>query len=77
MSYSQKKKVVSETTQRINANPQYFSHALYFRRARQLSLGTAMQPAITICCVGSLFPLVKGTDSLAWPEKQNSVLCTH
>lgn len=49
---------------------------LYFRRARLLSLGTAMQPTITICCVGSLFPLLKGTDSLAWPEKQNSVLYT-
>lgn len=32
-----------------------------------------MQPSITICCVGSLFPLLKGTDSLAWPEKQNNV----
>lgn len=79
MTYSEKKKsiVVSETAQHINANLQYFSNALAVCILREPDSFPWEQPTTTICCVGSLFPLLKGSDSLAWPGKQNNVLYTH
>lgn len=57
----------------LGSNLQHFSShvlSLFFRTARQLSLGTAMQATITICCVGSLFLLLKGCGSLARKGKK-------
>lgn len=71
------KPVVSEVI--LGANLQHFcSHVLsvFFWTARQLSLGTVMQATLTICCVGSLFLLLKGTDSLARKETKQSTLHT-
>lgn len=63
----------------LGSNLQHFSShvlSLFFRTARQLSLGTAMQATITICCVGSLFLLLKGCGSLARKEKKQCTLHT-